>query len=214
MYQIYILLFDSGHYYIGRSKHYKTRYKQHQRDLIDNNHINIYMQRVYNLFGTPKCILLTYCIDCHSVEKTLIDFNFGKDKCLNLTKNTGGGDGRNCTPPIRYRDVSTRCNIRTKDIPNIAKLIKILSIEKISKYYKVEVSTLYSLCRKQGLICTAARPRQPKKKLKDFKQLGSRLPEFIIQSLKLDKEILADKYGVCVSTIVNWQRIFQIKNNK
>lgn len=214
MYQIYILLFTSGHYYIGRSKNYQSRYAVHKSDLKKNKHRNRYMQNIYNKYGSlPKCILLMHCIDCHSIEQILIDYHYRRDKCLNLSNSSKGGGSENCTPPIRYRDVSTRCNIKTKDFPTVVKLLKILPTETIAKYYKVHISTLNDLCKTHNFISDVPRRTKPRKKLNTFKQLGDRLPEFIMDSFRLDKKILADKYEVCVSTIINWQRIFQIKNN-
>ena len=213
MYQIYILLFDSGHYYIGRSKNHRIRYTVHKRLLRINTHPNKYMQRVYHLHGIPKCILLTHCIDCFSVEQALITFNYGKNKCLNLSSNSTGGDGKNSIPPSLTRDDLRVCNIKTKDFSNLTKLLKMLPAEKVAKYYKVHVTTIYNICKKQNLSIIKTLPRK-RGHLGYLKLSENQILEFILYGYILDNMSLAIKYKVGTSTINNWRKIYQVYRNK
>lgn len=167
------------------------------------------MQRVSLQYGLPKCILLTYCVDCYSIEQALISFNHGKEKCLNLSSNSTGGDGRNSTPPILTRDDTARCKIKTKDFPNVIKLLKMLPIKVVAKYYKVDTSTLYNLCKKHN-IYYKKKDGKASGHHKRLKPLENRLAEFILDNYKLGMRELALKYKVDLGTITFWRRIYQV----
>jgi len=209
MYQIYVLLFSSGHYYIGRSKHYNLRYTEHKWDLLNNKHGNPYMQRVYNLHGIPKCILVTYCIDCYSIEQALLNFNYGKEKCLNLSKSSLGGCSHSI-PPIITRDDSSRCRIKTKDFPNIVKLVKILPIWKVAKYYKVDTTTLHKLCKRYDFYRLRKKNKTIRKHPKRIALIQSRLAEFVLDGIKLDNKSLSTKYSADLNTISFWRKMYQV----
>lgn len=208
MYQIYILLFSSEHYYIGRSKNYLRRYTEHKWDLLNNKHGNPYMQRTYGLYGFPKCILVTHCIDCYSTEQALLDFNYGKNKCLNLSRSSLGGCSHSI-PPIITRDNSSRCKIKTKDFPNIIKLLKILPVEKVARYYKVDNSTLYNLIKKHNFYYIKRKRGKLIGHQKRLKPLENRLGEFILDNCKLKMQALVIKYNVDENTISFWRKMYQ-----
>ena len=74
-----------------------------------------------------------YCMDCVAIEQVLINYNYDKDKCLNLSKKAYGG-------------ITV-----TKDFPNIEKLLKIIHIDKVAKYYKISSHGLRAICKEQKI---------------------------------------------------------------
>lgn len=84
---IYIILIDK-YFYIGSTKSFKKRKHEHINMLKNSKHPNNKMQNVYN----KHC-----CFDFHilerleeneliEVEQDYLNFYFGLDRCLNLTK--------------------------------------------------------------------------------------------------------------------------------
>lgn len=214
MYQIYILLFSSGHYYIGRSKDYQERYATHKRDLKKNKHNNKFMQSVYHLYGLPKCILLMYCIDCLSVEQVLIDYNYSKDKCLNLSTSSKGTvnvvPGSRQEKPPSTRENNTSCKIKVKDLPNLTKLLKMLPVHKVAKYYRVHVHTIHWICKKHNINYIRELKGKTGKNPKKSRFPENRLAEFILDAYKLNDFDLADKYGVERYSAFRWRKIYGI----
>lgn len=202
MYQIYILLFTSGHYYIGRSKNYQRRYRHHLHYLRANKHGNCYMQRVYDLHGEPKCILLMHCINCIDVEQLLLNYNHGKDNCVNLSKKANGGSSVT-------RDSNSKCNIKTKDFSNIAKLLKIIHIDKVAKYYKVHPRILKAICREQKIPYINTYHHEGGSLTLSKIPLDN-ISEFVLDSYRYTNRELATKYNVNRGTISEWHKKFEI----
>lgn len=50
----YITNTINGKFYVGSSKNIKKRWARHIRDLNNNNHHNIYLQRSCNKYGDTK----------------------------------------------------------------------------------------------------------------------------------------------------------------
>lgn len=208
MSQIYILIFVSGHYYIGRSKNYKVRFKKHCTLLRSGKHPNKFMQSVYNLHALPKQVLLLHCIDAESAEQALLNWNYGKQLCLNLNSSSRGGDGRNSTPPILRRDDTKRCTIKTKDLPNIERLLRVLNLTKVATYYNVHKETLRRLCKHYSIAYTMEYVG-PKSNTNNLTLSTEHIVEFILDSAKMTKVALAKKYSVGRSTIYYWQAKYQ-----
>jgi hypothetical protein len=61
---IYILKFDSGYSYIGKSVDISARYKQHLNSLRRGNHTSE-LQSHYKVWGVPSCEVLELCHPDH-----------------------------------------------------------------------------------------------------------------------------------------------------
>jgi len=86
---VYLLKFDSGHYYIGSTKDAKKRKREHFSSLKRGKHANKWMQRVCNLYGEPNLSVICECDDrstAFNVEQGLLDKHFDNEKCLNVKK--------------------------------------------------------------------------------------------------------------------------------
>jgi hypothetical protein len=61
---IYVLKFDSGYAYIGKSVDISSRYKQHLNSLRRGNHTSE-LQAHYKVWGIPRCEVLELCHPDH-----------------------------------------------------------------------------------------------------------------------------------------------------
>jgi hypothetical protein len=61
---IYVLKFDSGYTYIGKSVDINARYKQHLNSLRRGNH-TAELQAHYKVWGIPRCEVLELCHPDH-----------------------------------------------------------------------------------------------------------------------------------------------------
>jgi len=86
---IYIIKFENGTEYIGRSINIEKRIRSHKYQLNNNIHKNIYLQNVYNKYRELKWELLEECDYDIQGEKEKYWINELSPK-LNMTE---GGDG-------------------------------------------------------------------------------------------------------------------------
>ena len=203
---IYKLNFQSGHYYIGRTKNIKNRIRKHFAELKKNRHQNSHLQSVFNLYGYPEVEVLIKECNGEEEEQKLLDINFGNHFCCNLSKSSRGGSGINSIPPIIDRDKSNRCNIKTTDFENLEKLAKILPITKIAKYYKVHKETIWRLCKKHKWTVVKTYHKNITKNgctLKD-----DLLVAFLLDSPNMNITEMSKKYKVKRETIYRWQDRF------
>lgn len=84
---IYSLVFRTGHFYIGSSKHPERRYKEHKRKPANRKLKNWWLK-----FGDPQMHILVECnlADQKKVEQQILDLAFGnketKERLLNTNK--------------------------------------------------------------------------------------------------------------------------------
>lgn len=97
VYKISNTLCPEGKYYIGYSSHIRRRWNNHKRDLKNEKHINMYLQRAYNKYGT-ECFTYEILHECETKEEAqeyetsyLQDLTI-RDKLYNLLYDSIGGD--------------------------------------------------------------------------------------------------------------------------
>lgn len=203
---VYQLNFSSGHYYIGRSKNVKERYRKHKTLLRTEKHDNSHMQSVYNIYGQPTLEILLVNCDGFLEEQKLLDVHFGSHYCLNQSSNAYGGDGLNSVPPVLTRDKTIRCKIKTTDFKNIEKLLKILPAKQVATYYQVSYEVFLRVCRQNGLKVNRRFSNSPPKM--QYSLSIQTLAQFLLDSPKMSVTDLAKKYGVKRDTIYRWQSRF------
>lgn len=82
---IYSLVFRTGHFYIGSSKHPERRYKEHQRKPANRKLKNWWIK-----FGDPVMHILVECnlSEQKKAEQLILDLAFGDSICKSLLLNT------------------------------------------------------------------------------------------------------------------------------
>jgi group I intron endonuclease len=90
---LYVIWLSDTHFYGGRARSFKTRWRTHLRKLKDGKHKNTYMQNVFNKHGRfePKVLVrLKKASDQVSAEQRWLDENHGTDGCVNLSNQATG----------------------------------------------------------------------------------------------------------------------------
>ena len=86
---LYLLRLSPTHYYVGRAKQFRMRWRRHLTALKKNQHTNPYMQAVFNKYGQfdPEILEVHPSIEAMiAAEKLWLIENFGKEGCLNLSE--------------------------------------------------------------------------------------------------------------------------------
>jgi hypothetical protein len=86
---LYLIWLSDTHYYGGRAKHFKSRWRRHRTALENGTHPNPYMQNVFNKnrrFDTEILLVIpTPSEQIHAEQQWLRD-NFGRPGCVNLSR--------------------------------------------------------------------------------------------------------------------------------
>jgi hypothetical protein len=93
---LYIIWLSDTHYYGGRARSFRVRWRRHLRSLRRGTHSNPHMQAVFNRYGRfePKVLVLSRSLDTQiEIEQEWLDRNHGKTGCLNLSPCAHGGNG-------------------------------------------------------------------------------------------------------------------------
>lgn len=101
---LYIVRLSDTHYYGGRARDFKFRWRSHLRDLRAGHHENPRMQAVYNKYGRfePEVLRVLSPEEQESAEQEWLDANFRKPGCVNLSPfSVGGCDGRSAETRAR-----------------------------------------------------------------------------------------------------------------
>lgn len=91
---IYVIRLSPIHYYGGRSKDFRVRWRDHLRALEAGVHGNRRMQAVYNIhkqFEPEAVVPWTEGLDLKEAEQRWLDENYGKPGCVNLLATSDGG---------------------------------------------------------------------------------------------------------------------------
>ena len=97
VYKISNTMCPEGKYYIGYSSNIKQRWQKHKYKLKRREHVNIYLQRVYDKYGTD-CLKFEILHNCETKEQAqeyetsyLHDLSI-RHKLYNLLYDSIGGD--------------------------------------------------------------------------------------------------------------------------
>ena len=93
---VYVLWLSDSHYYGGRAKEFKTRWRNHLRDLRAGKHENPRVQAVFKKYGQfePRVILALEDASFEALkdaEQKWLDEHFRKPGCMNLSPFADGG---------------------------------------------------------------------------------------------------------------------------
>lgn len=97
---VYKLVWQSGHYYIGKSSDIDRRFIEHTKKMQNGNHSNVRVTRCYKKHGMPHLELLKECHedDAYKVEREQINICREDHKmCLNFNINDKTGETVNIT---------------------------------------------------------------------------------------------------------------------
>jgi len=97
---IYCLVFPSGHFYYGQSKHLAYRNANHLSKLRKELHANRWMLAVCRKHGLPTMRIECLCAeeDLDAAEQMYLDEYHGKPFCLNIARHAGApARGRKAT---------------------------------------------------------------------------------------------------------------------
>lgn len=90
---VYILLFGSGRFYIGSSKHISNRIEQHRKQLIDRTHVNCLVQEEWDTY--QQFDLYEYHTDdreiAYTLEQSFLDIHCNNPFTLNISTTAKGG---------------------------------------------------------------------------------------------------------------------------
>jgi group I intron endonuclease len=109
---LYCILFDNDKFYIGRSNNIRKRIVRHINELTKQKHCNSYLQRVFNKYVIKQYIIY-YCDNPITTEAEALKKFYGKDKCLNLSKQNAGGYSYNKNHP-RYKTICSKISNSNK----------------------------------------------------------------------------------------------------
>ena len=84
---LYVIWLSDTHYYGGRAKSFRGRWRRHLRHLRRGGHTNPHMQAVFNQHGRFEPEVITVCPlgEQEGVEQAWLDEHYGKTGCLNLS---------------------------------------------------------------------------------------------------------------------------------
>jgi len=90
---LYIIRLSDTHYYGGRARSFKVRWRNHLRDLRAGTHENPRMQAVYNKHNRFEPSVLTRLPpgNQEAAEQAWLDANYRKPGCVNLSPLARGG---------------------------------------------------------------------------------------------------------------------------
>jgi group I intron endonuclease len=94
---LYVIRLSDTHYYGGRAKNFRVRWKDHLRALREGRHDNSRVQATYNKYGRfEPTVFLSMCDDAsdesrRGEEQKWLDKHFRKPGCLNLSPFSDGG---------------------------------------------------------------------------------------------------------------------------
>jgi hypothetical protein len=91
---LYVLWLSDEHYYGGRTRRFRARWREHLKLLSEGTHENVRMQAVFDLNARFHPTILSRITDSSQrkvVEQAWIDENFRKPGCLNLSHSSEGG---------------------------------------------------------------------------------------------------------------------------
>lgn len=86
---LYLIRLSDTHYYGGRAKHFKVRWRRHLTALQKGSHTNAYMQSVFNKYERfdPEILRPIPSLEgMIEAERTWLDQHFGQPGCLNLSR--------------------------------------------------------------------------------------------------------------------------------
>ena len=151
---IYIVRFSDTHYYGGRAKQFRSRWRRHLTCLEQGKHPNSYMQAVFNKYHRfdPE-ILSVVPLDQQVVaEGVWLGLHFGEKGCLNLSESprnntyvsaearqkiSKANKGRKQTPEAIRRSAESRRGLKQSDEAkrnnSLAQTGKIMSPEACAK---------------------------------------------------------------------------------
>ena len=91
---IYKLIWQTGHYYIGKSGDINTRFKQHINALNKNKHSNYRVSECFKQNGNPTIEIILVCEieECFINENNLIKQSIGDNLCLNFLSEYKGNE--------------------------------------------------------------------------------------------------------------------------
>ena len=106
---LYIIQLSDTHYYGGRARDFKGRWRAHLRELRAGVHDNPRMQAVYNIYGRfePNVLRRLPDEELEAAEQAWLDENFRKPGCVNLSPISTGGCGGH-TEETRRKMSATR----------------------------------------------------------------------------------------------------------
>lgn len=85
---LYLIQLSDTHYYGGRTRNFKARWRTHLRDLRSGRHPNVYMPRVFDQHRRFKPQIVHVVADMAgqlAVEQRWLDTQFGEPGCVNLS---------------------------------------------------------------------------------------------------------------------------------
>ena len=86
---LYLLYLSDTHYYGGRARHFRARWRRHLTALEKGSHPNTYMQNVFNQKGRFEPEILSEILEPDQqidAEGQWLHEHFGKEGCLNLNR--------------------------------------------------------------------------------------------------------------------------------
>ena len=92
---VYRILSPTGHYYIGSTKNYTKRWKEHLKKLTTGKHNNTHMQNRYSKYPEGWLFEIVECVSLETkklleVEQKYLSACVGKDVlCMNINKSAG-----------------------------------------------------------------------------------------------------------------------------
>lgn len=104
-----IVCTKNGRYYIGSSSNINKRWATHKKQLSDNVHPNVFMQRAWNKYGETsfRIEILEHVSNdmLLSVEQNYLSEHVGSQNCMNLKLTAGGGVSKRDIDKFRYARV-------------------------------------------------------------------------------------------------------------
>ena len=87
---LYVIWLSDTHYYGGRAKSFRGRWRRHLRHLRRGDHINPHMQAVFNQHGRFEPVVISVCPlgEQESIEQAWLDEHYGKTGCMNLSRSS------------------------------------------------------------------------------------------------------------------------------
>lgn len=108
---LYIIWLSDTHYYGGRTRSFRRRWRSHLRQLKAGRHANDRMQKTFNKYGQfrPEVLTRLKPSEHEEAEQEWLDTHFGKTGCVNLVPHACGGcDGH--TEKTRAKMSHTRAS--------------------------------------------------------------------------------------------------------
>jgi group I intron endonuclease len=143
----HILNTVNGKRYIGSARNIDTRWKQHRRELRENRHHSITLQRAWNKYGEQAFVFeILDEIDYSSIllvaEQCYLSMNFGENGeklGYNIYPTAGGSKGAKHRPEVIARRIGRKCteeSRRKMSESHIGKLLPEEQKRKIGEAHK------------------------------------------------------------------------------